>query len=30
MFGNYPAGGSPVETITGLNEPVGATVSKGK
>jgi hypothetical protein len=26
----YPAGGSPTKTITGLGEPVGATVSQAK
>jgi hypothetical protein len=26
----YPAGGSPSKTITGLGEPVGATVSSAK
>jgi hypothetical protein len=26
----YPAGGSPTKTITGLGEPVGATVSRAK
>jgi hypothetical protein len=30
MFWSYPAGGSPTKTITGLTEPVGVTVSKGK
>jgi hypothetical protein len=29
-FYKYPAGGSPIKTITGLGEPVGATVSKAK
>lgn len=27
---NYPAGGSPTKTITGLGEPVGATISRAK
>jgi hypothetical protein len=27
-FFNYPAGGSPTKTITGLRFPTGATVSK--
>lgn len=30
MFWNYPSGGSHTKTIGGLNEPVGATVSKGE
>lgn len=29
-FYKYPAGGSPIKTIAGLGEPVGATVSKAK
>ncbi len=29
-FYKYPAGGSPIKTISGLGEPVGATVSKAK
>ncbi len=28
-FWNYPAGGSPTKTISGLGEPVGATISLG-
>jgi hypothetical protein len=27
LFWNYPAGGSPTKTITGLSRPLGATVS---
>lgn len=29
-FYNYPAGGSPTKTITGLGEPVGLTISRAK
>lgn len=28
-FWNYPAGGSPTKTISGLGDPVGATISNG-